>query len=91
MLLRERFEITRPPEQMEIALVRAALDHPALLDAHEEAVLRTALSLARMYKVRHDGHDVGVGAWLDPFRLESRSGWGRCWGGRSPGPRSCRT
>lgn len=70
MLLKERFEITRPLEEMEISLVRASLANPALVDAHEEAILRTALSLARMYKVRHQGRDVGVGAWLEPFRLE---------------------
>ena len=70
MRLRERFEITRPLEEMEIALVRAAIDRPALVDAHEEAILRTALSLARMYRVRHEGHDVGVGAFLAPFRAE---------------------
>src|SRR5690349_7786273 len=55
---------------MEISLVRAALANPRLIDADEEAVIRTALSLARMYKVPHQGHDVGVGAWLEPFRLE---------------------
>ena len=70
MLLTERFEITRPLEEMEISLVRAQLLNPRLIDAHEEAVVRTALSLARMYKVRHQGRDVGVGAWLEPFRLQ---------------------
>lgn len=70
MLLKERFEITRPLEEMEISLVRAALGTPALIDAHEEAILRTALSLGKMYKVRHLDRDVGVGAWLEPFRLE---------------------
>ncbi len=70
MLLKERFEITRPLEEMEISLVRACIANPALLNAHEEATLRTALSLARMYKVRHQGRDVGIGAWLEPFRLE---------------------
>ncbi len=70
MLLKERFEITRPLEEMEIALVRGALDNPKLVDAHEEAVLRTALSLAKMYKVREAGRDVGVGAFLEPFREE---------------------
>jgi predicted acylesterase/phospholipase RssA len=70
VLLTERFEITRPLEEMEISLVRGALKNPALVDAHEEAVLRTALSLARMYKVRQLGRDVGVGAWLAPFRHE---------------------
>ena len=81
MLLKERFEITRPLEEMEISLVRAALANPALIDAHEEAIIRTALSLARMYKVRHQGHDIGVGAWLEPFRLELERRLGPvCWG-----------
>ncbi|HEY0879937.1 MAG TPA: patatin-like phospholipase family protein [Archangium sp.] len=70
MQLRERFEITRPLEEMELALVRAAIAEPRLVDAHEEAVLRTALSLARLYKVNHEGRDVGVGAFLEPFREE---------------------
>jgi predicted acylesterase/phospholipase RssA len=70
MRLRERFQIVRPLEEMEIALVRASLAHPKLVDAHEEAVLRTALSLARMYKVQQDGREVGVGAYLEPFRQE---------------------
>ncbi|MGA9523284.1 MAG: patatin-like phospholipase family protein [Myxococcaceae bacterium] len=68
MLLRERFQITRPLEEMEIALVRAAQRTPQLLNPMEEAVLRTALSLARLYKVRHQGRDVGMGAFLAPFR-----------------------
>lgn len=70
MRLRERFQITRPLEEMEISLVRNAIAHPKLVDAHEEAILRTALSLARLYKVNQDGRDVGVGAWLEPFRNE---------------------
>lgn len=55
---------------MELRLVRAAISQPGLVNAHEEAVLRTALSLARLYKVRHDARDIGVGAYLDPFREE---------------------
>lgn len=51
-----------------MALVRAAERSPSLVDSKEEAVLRTALSLARLYKVRHAGRDVGVGAFLTPFR-----------------------
>lgn len=70
MRLRERFQITRPLEELELNLVRAAIADPRLVDAHEEAVLRTALSLARMYRVRQDGRDVGVGAYLEPFRVE---------------------
>src|SRR5690242_3365118 len=53
---------------MELALVRAAIADPKLIDAHEEATVRTALSLARLYKVNHEGRDVGLGAYLDPFR-----------------------
>jgi predicted acylesterase/phospholipase RssA len=68
--LTERFGITRPLEEMEIALVRGAIDDPGLVDAHEEATVRTALSLARLYKVHHEGRDVGVGASLEPFREE---------------------
>lgn len=70
MRLAERFDIVRPLEEMEVALVRAALASPTLVDAHEEAVLRTALSLARLYRVPQDGREVGVGAFLEPFRDE---------------------
>ncbi|MBL8920779.1 MAG: patatin-like phospholipase family protein [Myxococcaceae bacterium] len=68
MRLRERFEIIRPLEELESALVRGALENPSLVTAHEEAILRTALSLARLYKVHQDGREVGVGACLSPFR-----------------------
>ena len=70
MRLVERFEITRPLEEMELALVRASIAQPGLVDAHEEAVLRTALSLAKLYRVRQGDRDVGVGAYVEPFRLE---------------------
>lgn len=70
MRLRERFQITRPLEELELNLVRAAIADPRLVDAHEEAILRTALSLARLYRVHQDGRDVGVGAFLEPFRHE---------------------
>ena len=70
MRLSERFEATRPLEEMELRLVQALLDDHRVVDAHEEAVLRTALSLARLYKVRHEGRDVGVGAFLEPFKDE---------------------
>jgi predicted acylesterase/phospholipase RssA len=66
----ERFALIRPLEEMELSLVRGAVANPGLVDAHEEAVLRTALSLARLYKVRQEGRDLGVGAWLAPFREE---------------------
>lgn len=53
---------------MEVALVRAAELNPNLIAPVDESVIRTALSLARLYKVRHDGKDVGMGAFLAPFR-----------------------
>jgi predicted acylesterase/phospholipase RssA len=68
LLLAHRFQLTRPLEEMELALVRAAVADPRLVNPVEEAVLRTALSLARMYKVHHAGRDVGVGTFLEPFR-----------------------
>ena len=55
---------------MELQLVRAAIARPGIVNAHEEAVLRTALSLARLYKVRHAGRDIGIGSYLEPFREE---------------------
>src|SRR5881397_4028451 len=55
---------------MEISLVRAATLNSALVNPMEEAIIRSALSVARLYKVRHDGHDVGVGAFVAPFRDE---------------------
>jgi predicted acylesterase/phospholipase RssA len=70
VLPKERFRINRPLEEMECALVRASTADPRLLTPPEEATLRTALSLARLYKIRHDGRDVGVGAALAPFREE---------------------
>lgn len=68
MRLTERFKQNQPLEQMELALVRAAQHNPLLLTPGDEAVLRTSLALARMHKVRQDGRDVRVGAFLDPFR-----------------------
>src|SRR5512140_472498 len=70
MLLRERFQVVRPLDEMEMALVRASTADPELLNPAEEALLRTALSLARLYRVRHQRRDVGVGAFLTPFREE---------------------
>ena len=72
MLLRERFQITRPLEELELALLRAALANPALVNAHEEAVLRTALSLAKLYKVHHDGRDVA--RWFRSHRRRADQG-----------------
>jgi hypothetical protein len=70
VLLKERFQIVRPLEEMEISLVRAAIKDPRLVDPVEESVFRTALNLAKLYRVRHEGHDVGMGALIAPFREE---------------------
>src|SRR5262245_56348208 len=55
---------------MESSLVRASLQNPNLITPVEEGILRTALSLARVYKVRNEGRDVGVGTLVSPFRDE---------------------
>src|SRR5437762_704305 len=72
MRLSERFALIRPLEEMELALVRGAIENPALVDAHEEAVLRTALALARLYKVRADGREIGVMSLLDEYGLKPK-------------------
>lgn len=70
MLLKERFAQSRPFETMDMALVRACIDDASLLAPHEEAIVRTALSLGRLHKVRSDGVDIRVGPGLAHFRHE---------------------
>ncbi len=65
-------------------LVRAASKDPDLLTPNEEAVLRTAISLARMYRVRHGTRDVGVGASLRPFREDVSRRAGAVLLGKAP-------
>lgn len=55
---------------MEVALVRACAQAPHRFMPHEENVLRTALSLARMYAIQHQGQTFDVGTFLNPFREE---------------------
>lgn len=50
--------------------MRAAEQDKNLVTPPEEALIRTALSLARLYKVRHAGKDLRVGAFLTPYREE---------------------
>lgn len=65
----------RPFEDAEIALVRAALDHPGWLDERAEWALRHALNLARTGRVRApDGAEVDLGESLAPFRKLVSSG-----------------
>ena len=51
MRVKERFAQLHPLEEMEVALVRGSLGDPNLVNPQEEALVRTALSLARLYKV----------------------------------------
>ncbi|MCI0570511.1 MAG: patatin-like phospholipase family protein [Myxococcaceae bacterium] len=70
--LDDRFVLLRPFEEMELALVREALRTPSFVDAREEALVRTALGLARLGPVHHAGRDVEVGTALTPFREDVR-------------------
>jgi predicted acylesterase/phospholipase RssA len=70
MRLSARFQIMRPLDEMEMALVRAAQEKPTLVTAQEEGTLRAALSLARIYKLGPKGREIRVGAFLTPFREE---------------------
>ncbi len=59
----------RPLEDMEVALVRAAIEAPGWLDELAEAKLRYALSLARLTEVRtSDGRDVDLAGEVDAYR-----------------------
>lgn len=69
---------------MEVRLVRAASKDPDLVTPNEEAVLRTALSLSRLYRVRHGTRDVGVGMFLRPFREDVQRRAGAVLLGRGP-------
>jgi predicted acylesterase/phospholipase RssA len=66
--LSQRFQTLRPFEEMELALARAVVATPHLLDGREEALLRLALSLSRLYSVRHQGEEYPVEGWLAGFR-----------------------
>lgn len=68
MRLLERHALVTPLDDMELALVKGALASPGLVDAHEEAVVRSALSLARLTRLREGQKDIGVSTWLRPFR-----------------------
>ena len=86
MQLRERFQVQRPLEEMEVALVRASLARPSLLTPREEAVLRHALGLARVYRLRTPGRagELRLGARLAPFREEVARRLGPLLLGRRP-------
>lgn len=66
-----QFELTlRSLEQREVALVRAVLARPELLDARSEASLRHALSTARLYRVAGLDGEVDVEEAVAPLRAE---------------------
>lgn len=65
---RKRFARVRPLEQMETAVVRAAVDRPGWLDAAELSALRYALNLARLEVVPTPEGDVPIDGDLDEYR-----------------------
>ncbi len=70
MLASELHATSRPIDDMEAALVRACVADSRLLSTENETILRTALSLARMHRIRGPGGDVEVGDFLAPYRAE---------------------
>lgn len=66
--LEQRFAAMRPFDEMERKLVRASLGGQRI-DARDEAALRYALTLARMWVLPgDDGRDVAVGGYLAEYR-----------------------
>jgi predicted acylesterase/phospholipase RssA len=70
MLLSQIHETFRPIDAMEARLVRACVSDSRLLSTENESLLRTALSLARMHRVRGPRGDVEVGDFLAKYRSE---------------------
>jgi predicted acylesterase/phospholipase RssA len=70
LILHERFRRQKPLEDLEVALVRAALDRPGSLPARDEAAIRWALGLSRLWLVRSGGRDVPVEGDVLPLRDE---------------------
>ena len=66
----ERSAVLVSLEQKEVALVRALLKDPDLVDGRAEAAIRTAISLARLHRLRVDGADVDVEPVVEPLRDE---------------------
>ncbi len=70
ILLSDLHARIRPVDELEAALVRACVADGKLLSGESEATLRSALSLARMQRLRSAHGDVDVGDYLAPFRGE---------------------
>jgi predicted acylesterase/phospholipase RssA len=68
VLLRERFHRLHPLEMLEVALVRACLDHPGAISIRQEAQLRWALSLARLVVLPEGGAEVPLEHEVLPLR-----------------------
>ncbi len=61
LALAERHALLAPLDELEIRLVRHALEHPGAIHPRDEAALRYALTLARLIEVRaEDGEDLAV-------------------------------
>lgn len=56
----DRVRVLVSLEQKEVALVRALLKEPRLIDGRGEAAVRTAIALSRLHHIRVDGVDVDV-------------------------------
>ena len=67
----DRTSTLKSLEQREVALVRALLREPGLLDARQEAGLRTAISLSRLHHLRGPGGELEVEELLLPLRHET--------------------
>ncbi len=61
----------RSLEQREVALVRALMRNPSLLDARGEAGLRTAIALARLHHLPADGGEIDVEERVLSLRSEA--------------------
>jgi predicted acylesterase/phospholipase RssA len=70
MPLRQRFRVIRPLEVLDGAVVRAAMRDPNALDPRVEAALRTALSVARLYRLQGTSGDVDLESFVAPLRDE---------------------
>jgi predicted acylesterase/phospholipase RssA len=65
---KRRFAVTRPLDQMEVALVRAAGERPNWLTPAALDTVRYALGLARLEVVPTPEGDVAIGDALDEYR-----------------------
>lgn len=66
----DRTSALRSLEQREVALVRALMRAPGLLDARGEVGLRTAIGLARLHHLPSEGGELDVEELVLPLRSE---------------------